>query len=57
MAVKPRAEWIAIEGEFRAGKRSIREIADDYGITDTAIRKRAKAHGWLRDPPVGRNRG
>lgn len=40
------ANWIAIEAEFRAGIKSIREIAESHGISDTAIRKRAKAEGW-----------
>nr|WP_310036779.1 hypothetical protein [Sphingomonas sp. BE123] len=31
-----------------AGEDSIREIADRHEISDTAIRKRAKAAGWTR---------
>lgn len=50
MSVKPKADWISIEGEFRAGRRSLREMASDHGITEGAIRKRAKAEGWIRDP-------
>lgn len=42
-------DWEAIERAFRAGALSIRTIADRHGISDTAIRKRAKAHGWERD--------
>ncbi|MHA6731762.1 hypothetical protein [Devosia sp. A369] len=45
---KSAIDWPAIEVEFRAGKRSIREIATWYQISDTAIRKRAKAKGWAR---------
>ena len=42
-------DWEAIERAYRAGALSIRTIADRNGISDTAIRKRAKAHGWERD--------
>ncbi|WP_223811163.1 hypothetical protein [Rhizorhabdus histidinilytica] len=40
--------WQRIELEYCAGEDSIREIADRYEISDTAIRKRAKADGWVR---------
>ena len=46
-AKKP--DWEKIEAEYRAGVFSIREIAGQHGVSDTAIRKRAKAHGWDRD--------
>jgi len=57
MAVrKTEAEWDRIELEYLAGDVSVREIADRYSISDTAIRKRAKAQGWVRAvrrlPPV-----
>ena len=50
MSTPTKADWIAVEGEYRAGKRSLREIAADHGISEGAIRKKAKAGGWLRDP-------
>lgn len=43
-------DWPAIEGEYRAGKKSVRAIAEEYGITEGAIRARAKKGGWSRDP-------
>ncbi|GJE00568.1 hypothetical protein [Methylobacterium isbiliense] len=43
-----RFDWEAIEAEYRAGQLSLREIAKRHGISDTAIRKRAKAEGWTR---------
>lgn len=46
---RPQYDWEKIEREFRAGQLSIREIAAQYGPSDTAIRKRAKAEGWSRD--------
>lgn len=48
--MRPSVDWIAIEGAFRAGKSSLREVANSHGITEGAIRKRAKQRGWLRDP-------
>lgn len=42
-------DWEAVEREYRAGIRSLRDIAGEYGITDTAIRKRAKRDDWERD--------
>lgn len=42
-------DWEKIELEYRAGVLSIREIASNHGITDTAIRKKAKAQEWVRD--------
>lgn len=41
-------DWPRIELEYLSGEDSIREIADRYEISDTAIRKRAKAEGWKR---------
>lgn len=42
-------DWEAIEAEYSAGVKSIRAIADDHAVTEGAIRKRAKRHGWQRD--------
>ena len=42
-------DWEAIEREYRAGILSTREIARQHDISDTAIRKKAKAEGWERD--------
>lgn len=43
-------DWLAIEGEYRAGKKSVNSIAKDHGITEGTIRARAKKNGWTRDP-------
>jgi hypothetical protein len=43
-------DWIAVEGAYRAGKASLRELGAKYGVTEGGIRKRAKKNGWLRDP-------
>ena len=46
---KPTVDWEAVEREYRAGQLSNRMIAEKHGISDTAIRKRAKAQGWSKD--------
>lgn len=48
-ATKKVADWERIEAQFRAGSMSLREIAGEHGITEGAIRKRAKREGWARD--------
>lgn len=42
-------DWEAIEMQYRAGTQSLREIAGQHGVSDTAIRKRAKRDDWTRD--------
>lgn len=46
---RPKADWEAIEREYRAGLLSIREIAKRNDCSDTAIRKKARQEGWDRD--------
>lgn len=48
MPERKQIDWEAIEREYRAGQASIRAIATAHGITDTAIRKKAKEFGWKR---------
>lgn len=45
----PNIDWDVVHLEYRANVLSIRQIADRHGITDGAIRKRAKRDGWVRD--------
>lgn len=44
-------DWETIEREYRAGVLSIREIGKIHGVSDTAIRKKAKEASpqWTRD--------
>lgn len=42
-------DWLAIEAEYRAGKRPLRDIASDYGVAESTIRHRAKKNAWVRD--------
>ncbi|MDH0900723.1 hypothetical protein N5C12_15365 [Comamonas aquatica] len=44
-----KADWERIEIDYRAGVKSLREIAGEHGISEGAIRKRAKRDGWPRD--------
>ena len=49
MAARTKANWVAIEGLYRIGDRALRDIGDEYYISESAIRKRAKRKGWARD--------
>lgn len=42
-------DWEAIETAYRSGVMSLREIASQHGISEGAIRKRAKRDDWSRD--------
>lgn len=41
--------WAKIEADYRAGIKSLRQIGSDHGVTEGAIRKRAKKEDWERD--------
>lgn len=49
MTEKPKTDWERIEAEYRTGKLSVSEIGRQYGVSHTAINKRAKKEGWIRD--------
>lgn len=42
-------DWEAIERDYRAGIKTLRQIAAEHGITHVAINKRAKLADWSRD--------
>jgi hypothetical protein len=46
---KSAPDWERIEADYRAGVLSLREIAASQGVTEGAIRKRAKRDEWTRD--------
>ena len=48
-AGKAAPDWERIELDYRAGIKTLRQIADENGITHGAINKRAKRDGWERD--------
>lgn len=41
--------WPEIERDYRAGVKTLRAIAQEHGISEGAIRKRAKRDEWARD--------
>ena len=47
--VERATDWESIERDYRAGVLSIREVAKIHSVSDTAIRKKAKAERWERD--------
>ena len=49
-AVKKKGiDWIAIENAFRLNTRSNREIAELYGCSESAVRKKSLKEAWTRD--------
>ena len=48
-ATRQSVDWERIELDYRAGIKSLREIADGSGTSHVNIAKRAKKMGWVRD--------
>ena len=46
---KAAPDWERIELDYRAGIKTLRQIADENSISHGAINKRAKRDGWDRD--------
>ena len=46
---KASPDWEAIELDYRAGIKTLRQIAEGHCLTEGAIRKRAKRDDWIRD--------
>lgn len=42
-------DWEAVEREYRAGIRSLRDIGEEFGCSHVGIKKRADKEGWTRD--------
>ena len=42
-------DWEALEIQYRAGIRSLKDIGREFGVSDAAIVKRARRDGWVRD--------
>ena len=42
-------DWERIEVDYRAGIKTLRDIAEEHNITHGAINKRAKRDEWVRD--------
>jgi hypothetical protein len=41
-------DWPAIERDYCMGLDAVRELARRYGVTETMIRRKAKAERWVR---------
>ncbi|MEJ5151230.1 helix-turn-helix domain-containing protein [Comamonas sp. MYb396] len=48
-ATQEKPDWERIELDYRAGIKSLREIADGSGVSHVTISKHAKRNGWVRD--------
>ena len=46
---RPAVDWEAVEKDYRAGVKTLRQIAEEHGITHGAVNKRAKKESWPRD--------
>lgn len=44
----PSTDWIQIGEAYRSKPLSIRALAKQFGISDTAVRKEAKKRGWVK---------
>jgi len=42
-------DWEGVERDYRAGIATLRSIGEKYGISHTAVQKRADRDGWTRD--------
>lgn len=42
-------DWERIELDYRAGIKTLRQIADEHGISHTLVARKAKQFGWSRD--------
>lgn len=52
----PAPDWERIELDYRAGVKSLREIAEGSGVSHVGISKRAKRNHWERAAPVKASR-
>lgn len=50
MPAKLKADWLAVEADYRGSTLTLEAIATKYGVSPSAVRKQAKQRGWLRDP-------
>lgn len=42
-------DWDAVEAEYRTGKYSNRQLGQRFGVSESAIRGRAKRYAWQKD--------
>ncbi|WCF13114.1 hypothetical protein N4G58_03640 [Edwardsiella piscicida] len=48
ITIMTKPDWAAIAVAFQAGELSLRAIGAQHGVSEGAIRKMAKKHGWVR---------
>ncbi|MFA5119997.1 hypothetical protein [Zavarzinia sp.] len=41
-------DWRGVERDYRLGQLYLAEIAESYGLSEAALRRRAKDEGWIR---------
>lgn len=46
---RKQVDWESIERDYRAGIKTLRQMADDHGVSHVAITKHASKNGWSRD--------
>lgn len=46
---KHKADWDAVERDYRTGRFTLRELAAKHGATHTTIARRAEREGWTKD--------
>lgn len=46
---KKPVDWQAVEAEYRSGSLSNRLLAEKHGVSEGAVRKKAKTQGWPKD--------
>ena len=44
-----RADWDAVERDYRAGKYSLRELEARHGVLNSSMARKAKTRGWTQD--------
>lgn len=49
MSEKKAVDWDLVEVDYRAGVKTLRQIADEDGVTHGAVNNRAKRDGWSHD--------
>jgi len=49
MAERKIIDWEALEKQYRLGQKSLRCLGEEFGLSHTAIRKRASKEGWIQD--------
>jgi hypothetical protein len=47
---KSKANWSAIEAEYKNSRNPLKEIARGHGVDPKSIRRKAKAENWQRPP-------